>query len=48
MSSKLVLGKDALEDIAQLRPYLKMLGERPAFATVNADRKLASEAMAKK
>jgi glutathione S-transferase len=48
MSTKLVLGKDALEEIAPLRPYLKMLGERPAFATVGADRKAAAEAMAKK
>ncbi len=48
MSTKIVLGKDALEEIAQLKPYLKMLRERPAFAAVDADRKAASEAMAKK
>jgi hypothetical protein len=30
----------------QVKPYLKMLGERPAFAKVAADRKVAQEAMA--
>ena len=48
MSTKIVLGEDALAGIPQLKPYLKMLGERPAFARVNEDRKAASEAMAKK
>jgi glutathione S-transferase len=46
MSTKIAFGKDALEDIPQLKPYLKMLGERPHFARVNADRKVASEAAA--
>lgn len=41
LTTKIVYGKDALEDIAPLRPYLKMLGERPAFARVNEDRKAA-------
>jgi glutathione S-transferase len=45
LSTKLAYGRDFLEDIPQLRPYLKMLGERPAFASVNADRKAAQEAM---
>ena len=44
MATKLTFGKDALEGISQLKPYLKMLGERPYFAKVNADRKVASEA----
>lgn len=48
LATKIVLGKDALEEVAQLKPYLKMLRERPAFAQVDADRKAASEAMAKK
>ena len=48
LSTKIVLGEDALAGIPQLKPYLKMLGERPAFARVNEDRKAASEAMAKK
>jgi len=46
MATKVTYGKDALEGIAALRPYLKMLGERPHFAKVNADRKVASEAAA--
>jgi glutathione S-transferase len=48
MATKVTYGKDALEGIAQVKPYLKMLGERPAFAKVNADRRTASEAAAKK
>jgi glutathione S-transferase len=46
MASKLAYGKDALEGIPQVKPYLKMLGERPHFAKVNADRKAAQEAAA--
>jgi glutathione S-transferase len=44
LSTKLVYGRDFLGDIAQVKPYLKMLGERPSVAKVNADRKAASEA----
>lgn len=44
LSSKLAYGRDFLEGLPQVKPYLKMLGERPAFATVNADRKAAQEA----
>ena len=46
MATKLAYGKDVLESIPQMRPYLKMLGERPHFAKVSADRKAASEAAA--
>ncbi len=46
MASKVTFGKDALEGLPQVKPYLKMLGERPHFARVNADRKVASEAAA--
>jgi glutathione S-transferase len=42
--TKQAFGRDYLEDIPQMKPYLKMLGERPAFAKVNADRKAASAA----
>lgn len=42
--TKTAYGRDALEDIPQVRPYLKMLGERPAFARVNEDRKAATAA----
>ena len=45
--TKNAFGRDFLEDIPQVRPYLKMLGERPAFAKVNEDRKAASAAAKK-
>lgn len=41
------LGRDFLEDIPQVRPYLKMLGERPAFARVNEERRAATAAAKK-
>ncbi|MEO8718855.1 MAG: glutathione S-transferase N-terminal domain-containing protein [Burkholderiales bacterium] len=40
-------GRDFLEDILQMKPYLKMLGERPAFAKVNQDRRAATAAAKK-
>jgi glutathione S-transferase len=43
LASKLAYGRDALEDMAQLKPYLLMLGERPAFRRVNEDRKAATK-----
>jgi len=46
LSTKLAFGRDFLGDMPQVKPYLKMLGERPAFARVGADRKAAQEAMA--
>ena len=48
LASKLAFGRDFLEGLPQVKPYLKMLGERPAFARVNEDRKTAQAAMAKK
>jgi glutathione S-transferase len=45
LATKHVLGRDYLEDIPQLKPYLKMLGERPAFRRVNEDRKAAQAAL---
>jgi len=44
LATKLSYGRDVLEELPQVKPYLKMLGERPAVAKVNADRKAASEA----
>ncbi len=44
LSTKLAYGRDFLDELPQVKPYLKMLGERPAFAKVNADRKAAQEA----
>ena len=43
LSTKLSYGRDFLEEMPQVKPYLKMLGERPAFAKVGADRKAAQE-----
>ena len=44
MISKMAFGRDFLGDLP-VKPYIKMLGERPAFARVSADRKAAQEAM---
>ena len=44
LATKLAFGGDALQAMTGLKPYLRMLGERPAFARVNADRKAAQEA----
>lgn len=46
LSTKLAFGRDFLDEIPQAKPYLKMLGTRPAIAKVNADRKAAQEEMA--
>jgi glutathione S-transferase len=45
MISKMAFGRDFLEEFP-VKAYLKMLGERPSFARVSADRKAAVEAMA--
>jgi len=45
LATKHVLGRDMLESMPQIKPYLKMLGERPAFKAVNDDRKAAQAAM---
>jgi glutathione S-transferase len=39
-------GRDFLDELPQLKPYLKMLGERPAFRRVSDDRKAAQAALA--
>jgi len=46
MSTKIIYGRDVLDDCAPVRPYLKMLNERPAFRKTNDDRKVATDAMA--
>jgi len=46
LSSKIVYGRDVFEDYAPVKPYLKMLNERPAFKQMNDARKAATEAMA--
>ena len=45
--TKTAFGRDFLEDLPQMKPYLRMLGERPAFAKVNEERKAASAAAKK-
>lgn len=45
LTTKLAFGKDMLESMPPIKPYLKMLGERPAFKTVNDDRKAAQAAI---
>ena len=40
-------GRDFLDEIPQVKPYLKMLGERPAFRRVAEDRKAVQAALAK-
>ena len=44
MATKICFGRDVLEDLPQVKPYLKMLAERPAFKRVGDDRKAAMEA----
>lgn len=48
LATKLAFGRDALEDLAPLKPYLLRLGERPAFRHVSEDRKAAQAAMSGK
>ena len=43
LASKLAYGRDFLEDLPPVKPYLKMLGERPAFHKVNEERKAAQK-----
>jgi len=47
LSTKLAYGRDLLEGVPQVKPYLKMLNERPSVAKVNADRKAAAGAAKK-
>jgi len=48
LSTKLAYGRDFLEDLPQVKPYIKQLAERPAFKRVSEDRKAAQAALAKK
>ncbi len=45
LSTKIAYGRDFLEDLPQVKPYLKMLKERPAFARVDEDRKAYQASM---
>ena len=44
LATKAAYGRDFLAEIPQIKPYLTMLRERPAFAQVDADRRAAVEA----
>jgi glutathione S-transferase len=43
LATKLAYGRDFLEELPQVKPYLRMLGERPAFQRVNEERKAAQK-----
>jgi glutathione S-transferase len=45
MATKIIYGTDVFEDLPQVRPYIKMLKERPHFQRVEADRKQNVEAL---
>ena len=48
LTTKIIYKRDFLEVMPQVKPYLKMLGERPAFRAVNDERKSAQAALAAK
>lgn len=45
LATRLAYGEDKLAALPGLKTYIAMLGERPAFRTVNEDRKAAQAAM---
>jgi len=45
LATKLAYGADVFADWPEMKPYIRFLGERPAFQTVNEDRKAAQAAM---
>ncbi|MGQ0655120.1 MAG: glutathione S-transferase family protein [Betaproteobacteria bacterium] len=44
LAIKLAFGRDLFEEMPQVKPYIRMLSERPAFHKVNEDRKAAQAA----
>jgi len=46
LSTKIAFGEDVLAGMPQVKALMTLLRERPAFATVDADRKVASAAAA--
>jgi glutathione S-transferase len=44
LATKLAYGRDCFDEMPQVKPYIQMLGERPAFKKVNDDRKAAQAA----
>ena len=47
LATKLAYGEDVFTAMPQVKPYIAMLGERPAFRRVTDDRKAAQAAMKK-
>jgi len=47
LATKLAYGEDVFTAMPQVKPYIAMLGERPAFRRVAEDRKAAQAAMKK-
>ena len=47
LATRLAFGRDFLESMPQIKPYLQLLGERPAFRQVSEDRKAAQAALKK-
>ena len=47
LATKLAYGEDVFAAMPQVKPYIAMLGERPAFRRVTEDRKAAQAAMKK-
>jgi len=45
LATKLAYGADVFADWPEMKTYIRFLGERPAFQTVNEDRKAAQAAM---
>jgi glutathione S-transferase len=45
LATKLAFGEDAFAGMPQVKPYIAMLAERPAFRRVSDDRKAAQAAM---
>ena len=41
LATKVAYGRDVFDEMPQVKPYIKMLAERPAFHKVNEDRKAA-------
>ncbi len=48
LATKIGYGRDALEEIEEVKPYLARLGERPVFRQVSEDRKAAQAAALQK
>lgn len=44
LCTKLAYGRDVFDEMPQVKGYIRMLGERPAFAKANEDRKAAQAA----